>query len=68
MKSSSGIFTAIINLSWIVTLDVLKFNPVTATQDDAGCWIVTLDVLKSYGSGVYTAGGSSWIVTLDVLK
>ena len=34
-------------LSWIVTLDVLKFDKSNKFLQAGGSWIVTLDVLKS---------------------
>ena len=52
---------------WIVTLDVLKSNPVFKRFASC-CWIVTLDVLK-FADVPYNVGTNfCWIVTLDVLK
>ena len=34
-------------LSWIVTLDVLKYDFAAYLANDTARWIVTLDVLKS---------------------
>ena len=56
------------NLSWIVTLDVLKSEQEVRAVREALSWIVTLDVLKFKDTDRIRVQIGSWIVTLDVLK
>ena len=55
-------------VSWIVTLDVLKYASAIRFVNGWGSWIVTLDVLKWRRKERCYRRCNSWIVTLDVLK
>ena len=54
--------------SWIVTLDVLKWQLCSNRKFPQKGWIVTLDVLKFKYIFLALLIRISWIVTLDVLK
>ena len=67
MKCLTAAAVTVRKLSWIVTLDVLKYD-VDTYENLVLSWIVTLDVLKSENNNRTVRMEISWIVTLDVLK